>query len=472
MGLRALLLMALLGLVSADACAESSAPLPEEIRSGLALFRQAEGVGIHLGEARQQALYRKAESARSEGRTDDAGRILAGMKEGYWTALGYLNLATDYARTDLNPARALVALRVALAMAEGDPLAQRRDHLRNNLLVRAGYLAYQHGEFDKAIGFLEKEDLDSFSTPRALYLHGLALAEKGNHRAAMQSWHRARKYPLAYPGVADAWIGMGRGYDLSGYLGQSGEAYLAANAAFESERVTLRKLAEKIEQSGAYKTLILDARDTGVDWFLADSRTLTQPRMAYLLAFMEQPDAQQAAGRVAELEARKRQLEGFGRDLEVFQKALESALVDASSGAVGDDGAAERLVQQGEALLARLERLGASAGNEQTNRLQALRTTIADARSRLELLQGRATIRPAVLEALAGEARALHRQNRKLLASVGQLSGKAAQALDELALAFVRQQDQRMTYALDKTEQQIAHLYEYLALQNLGETSQ
>lgn len=471
MGLRALLLVAVVGLGSTSAGAAS--PLPEEIRTGLVSFRAAEGAGIHLGDARQQALYRKAESARAQGRTDDAGRILAGMKEGYWSALGYLNLATDYASTDLNPARALVALRVALAMAEGDPVAERQANLRNNLLVRAGYLAYQHGEFDKAIGFLEKVDLDSFSTPRALYLHGLALAEKGNHRAAMQSWHRARKYPLAYPGVADAWIGMGRGYDLSGYLGQSGEAYLAANAAFESERVTLRKLSEKIGRDGAYKTLILDARDTGVDWFLADSRTLTQPRMAYLLAFMKQPDAQHAAGRVAELEALRGQLEGFGRDLDVFQKALETALRDVSSGSIGDGGGGtRRLIREGEALLDRIERFSVGAGKEQALRLRELKTTIADARSRLDLLDQRATIRPAVLESLAEQARALQRRNERLLSAVRELSGKSAEALDELALAFVRQQDQRLTYALDKTEQQIAHLYEYLALQNLGENSQ
>lgn len=472
MGVRAHLLKAVVGLIMASGVAQAASPLPKDIRSGLAAFRQAEGAGIHLGEAHQQALYRQAESARAEGRTDDAGRILAGMKEGYWAALGYLNLATDYAKTDLNPARALVALRVALAMAEGDPVARRREYLRNNLLVRAGYLSYQHGEFDKAIGFLEKVDLDSYSTPRALYLHGLALAEKGNHRAAMQSWHRARKYPLAYPGVADAWIGMGRGYDLSGYLGQSGEAFLAANAAFESERVTLRKLAERIGRDGAYKALILDARETGVDWFLADSRSLTQPRMAYLLAFMEQPEAQHAAGRVAELQARERQLEGFGRDLDVFQKALESALDDAAPGSDGEAGTAKHLIRQGEALLEHLEHLATGAGTEQAHRLRALSQTIADARSRLDLLQGRSTVRPEVLEGLGERARVLDRQNEKLLASVRALTRQAAAALDELALAFVREQDRRMTYALDKTEQQIAHLYEYLALENLGENSQ
>ncbi|MCW9006670.1 MAG: hypothetical protein OQK02_01960, partial [Marinobacter sp.] len=169
--------------------------MPDDVLSGLKQFRQAGEVGVDLGDRRQQALYENAEKARAEGRTDEAGRILAGMKEGYWAALGYLNLASDYAKSDLNPARALVALRVALAMSDGDADSERSQHLENNLLVRAGYLAYQHGEFDKAIGFLEKVDLDSFNTPRALYLHGLALTEKGNHRAAMQSWHRARKYP-------------------------------------------------------------------------------------------------------------------------------------------------------------------------------------------------------------------------------------------------------------------------------------
>ena len=43
-------------------------------------------------------------------------------------------------------------------------------------------------------------------------------------------------------------------------------------------------------------------------------------------------------------------------------------------------------------------------------------------------------------------------------------------ALDELALDYVEARDQQMAFALDKTEQQIAHLYEYLALQNLEET--
>ena len=442
--------------------------MPDDVLSGLKQFRQAGEVGVDLWDGRQQALYEDAEKARTEGRTDEAGRILAGMKEGYWAALGYLNLASDYAKTDLNPARALVALRVALAMSDGDADSGRSQHLKNNLLVRAGYLAYQNGEFDKAISFLEKVDLDSFNTPRALYLHGLALAEKGNHRAAMQSWHRARKYPLAYPGVAEAWIGLGRGYDLSGYLGQAGEAYLAANAAFESERVTLRKLAGKIREQGAYKTLVEDARETGVDWFLADSRTLTQPRMAYLLGFMEDADVQRAAGRVAALRSMAVKLERHGYDLEVFQGALREQLVgihqQESRQSTAD------LNARGAELGARLLRLADSAGPGQQARIEALQKTLTDAQTRLSQVRSKASGQPEILERLRHSAAALTERNEALLVSARQLLEASETALDDLALDYVEASDQQMAFALDKTEQQIAHLYEYLALQNLEET--
>ncbi|MBU2955642.1 hypothetical protein [Marinobacter sp. F3R08] len=465
MNFRVLLILLSLKVVSVSAAAAPT--LPEELHAGVERFRQAGGVGVSLGDGRQRAQFEAADSAIAEGRTDDAGQVLAGMKEGYWAALGYLNLASDYAKTDLNPARALVALRVALAMADGDAVAERRHYLKNRVLVRAGYLAYQHGELDKAIGFLEKVDLDSFNTPRALYLHGLALAEKGNHRAAMQSWHRARKFPLAYPGVADAWIGTGRGYDLSGYLGQAGEAYLAANAAFESERVTLRKLAGRIREHGAYKTLVEDARESGIDWFLADSRTLTQPRMAYLLGFIEDHNAQTAVGRVAALRSMTVKLDRYDHDLEVFQQAL----ADQIQGIRQHDSEQSivNMAARGEKLDARLKRLDSMAQPGQKTRILALQKTLSDAQTLLSQVQSDTSRHPDTLDKLRHSALMLKDQNSALLTSVRQLLGASEAALDKLALGYVQTQDQKMARALDKTEQQIAHLYDYLALQSLEE---
>src|SRR5690554_736657 len=421
--------------------AHAAQPDPSGLKAGLDQFAQAAtswNPGSQTDTApksNQQKLYEKAEAARTRGDAEGAGKILATMVEGYWSAVGYLNLSADYARNDLKPSRALVALRVALAMADKDTDVHRKSALRSRILLRAGYLAYTSADYEKAIGFLEKIPLDSHKTPQALYLHGLALAEQGNHRAAMQSWHRAKKYPLAYPKVAYTWIGMGRGYDLSGYLGQAGEAYLAANAAYEGERVTLRALATQIEDQGAYKALVLDARSQNtsaagagragsgkttlgspkVEWFLADSRTLTQPRMAYLLTMMEQPAAQLAVDRVAKLAQIAADLERNAQDLGVFISALTEELDKPGS--------------------------------------------VTDRRS--DNLRG-----------LLADSDELRNKTLAHFESVSALRIQAENLLDRLALDFVAAQDQKMVYALDKTEQQIAHLYEYLALQELDSGEQ
>lgn len=427
-------------------------------------------IRIGFGETRQEAGYRLAELELRSGRSEKAGQVLAKMEAGFWAANGYLNLSSEYARSDLNPTRALVALRVAMAMAERDSDADRKDHLLNRLRVRAGYLALQNGEPDKAIGFLEKVSLESDNTPQALYLHGLALAEKGNHRASMQSWHRAKKFPLAFSGVADAWIAMGRGFDLSGYLGQAGEAYLAANAAFESERVTLRKLATGIREQGAYKSLVEDAQASDLEWFLADSRTLTQPRMAYLLDFLAQPEAQRAVRRVAELRALGQSLAQQQRDLGIFSQSLTDQLVllDAR-----DDGEATELRERQMTLVRDLEKLSAkSLDAGQADVLRSVSETLAASADSLQELKGRVSARPSELRKQLDQSRTLTNQAAQLSAQSLFLAQQAEKHLDQLALDYVREQDNEMANSIDKTAQQIAHLYEYLALESLAEATQ
>ena len=427
-------------------------------------------VRVGFGETRQEAGYWLAELELKSGRSEKAGQVLAKMESGFWAANGYLNLSSEYARTDLNPTRALVALRVAMAMAERDLDADRKDHLLNRLRVRAGYLALQNGEPDKAIGFLEKVSLESDSTPHALYLHGLALAKKGNHRASMQSWHRAKKFPLAFSGVADAWIAMGRGFDLSGYLGQAGEAYLAANAAFESERVTLRKLATGIREQGAYKSLVEDARASDLEWFLADSRTLTQPRMAYLLDFLAQPEAQRAVRRVAALRELGQGLAQQHRDLGIFAQSLadQLELLDAQ-----DDGVATERRERQMTLARRLEELTTEPLNAaQAEVLRSVSETLSDSADSLQKLKGRVSARPSTIRKQLDQARTLRNQAEQLSARSLSLAQQAEKHLDQLALDYVNEQDNEMANAIDKTAQQIAHLYEYLALENIAEATQ
>ncbi|MDF0750434.1 hypothetical protein NLU14_09335 [Marinobacter sp. 71-i] len=431
-----------------------------------ALARQRLETAARLahGEARQQALYRLAELQREAGNADRAGQVLALMEPGYWAALGYMNIAADYGKRDLNPSRALVALRVALAMSGEDSDGHRSQELRSRLLVRAGHLAYEHEDYEKAIGFLEKVPLESYSTPQGLYLHGLALSASGNQRAAMQSWHRARKYPLAYPGVANAWLGTGRGYDLAGYLGQAGEAYLAANASYESERVTLRKLTDQIRDKGAFQALVLDARNSEAQWFLADSRTLTQPRTAYLLRFMEQPHAQAAVNRVAELREIGQTLDQHEGSLTVFRGAIRERLGPGATVNLPSEGFDDSI----EALANRVANLNAHATSTvQREALKSAARTLSDVKTSIARLDDRLAKKDRELNNLLDQTDSALERVGSIRHRAGALLEQAEAALNEMALVFVEEQDRRLAFALDRTEQQIAHLYEYLALRNI-----
>ncbi|WP_166268404.1 hypothetical protein [Marinobacter caseinilyticus] len=416
---------------------------------------------------RQQALFSLAELRRTAEQFEAAGRILAKMDPGYWAALGYLNLASEYSRIDRDPARALVALRVAEAMIGADDDHARASDLTALIRLKAGVLSYQRSEYDKAIGFLKTINLDSYQAPQALYFHGLALAGQQNYRAAMQSWHRAKKYPLAYPGVVDAWLGMGRGYDESGYLGQAGEAYQAANSAFESERVSLRLLIRKVEASGAYDALVRAARHEDVEWFLADSRTLTQPRVAYLLHYMEGADAQVAVNRVAELVSLDSALAHKEQDLAVYIAMLRQRQAKMTAG-VGTSGRAS--VEAGIAPLAqRLKVLKASAAanSGQTEQLTRIYQSLLDTKRRVGVFDRLAAKAPKQFAQLLRRAVAAQSAVKDQRQVLSELQGRAETILTEEVIAFLKQQHERITFALDRTEQQIAHLYEHLALTGL-----
>jgi predicted nucleic acid-binding Zn-ribbon protein len=128
------------------------------------------------------------------------------------------------------------------------------------------------------------------------------------------------------------------------------------------------------------------------------------------------------------------------------------------------------LSARGGELETRLQRLRASAVPDEKSRIEALQKTLSDAQTRVNQVRSKAAGQPETLERLRRSAAKLKNRNEALLLSVRQLLEASEKALDELALGYVQARDQQMAFALDKTEQQIAHLYEYLALQNLEET--
>ncbi|WP_375177118.1 hypothetical protein [Marinobacter mobilis] len=423
------------------------------------------------GEIRERARFHQAELLRAQSMPERAGQVLATMEPGYWAAVGYQNVASDYARIDRSPARSLVALRVALALASEDAHVARGASLKSELLLQAGYLALQAEDFSKAEGFLKDIALDSYVTPEALFFHGQALAGRQNVREAMQSWHRAKKFPLAFPGAVEAWLGMGQGYDELGYLGQAGEAFLAANAAFDSEQVTLRSLAEEVRQRGAWRAMVEASRATDLEWFLADNRALAQPRQAYLLRFAESADGQSAIARVATLAELFRQLQSRKSDLEIFRQAI--AYRQASIPSVGELetrlGRADGRIGE---LADRLRRTAAHAGTGQSEQVDSLVQTLIDLRTVYHRLPGD---RPAVARSLNQHLDQLALLEHRLDGLVERLVRAREEAeamLDRQMLSFLSNEEERIRFAQDRAEQQVVYLYEHLALRKLEQEAQ
>ncbi len=127
------------------------------------------------------------------------------------------------------------------------------------------------------------------------------------------------------------------------------------------------------------------------------------------------------------------------------------------------------LEQQQSDLESRLNGLVEQAATPaQVAELRQLKQSLAGAGRRMGALNQQVVQRPERLETVLDDAGALRDATKDLRYKTLSLREEAARELDALALAFVKKQTQRMTHALDKTEQQIAHLYEYLALENLG----
>ena len=230
--------------------------------------------------------------------------------------------------------------------------------------------------------------------------------------------------------------------------------------------MTLRRLADLIREKGAFEAMVAGAGEAKAEWFLADSRMLTQPRSAYLLRFMENAVAQQAVQRVRDLQDMLRRMDQQKRNLNVFKGVLEERL-DGGVTAMAD--VSSSFEQRFDATVRRLSGLRDSAepGSKHAGDIKQLALTLSDLRQSADRFSARAENRGQRLRKLSGRidgALATLGRNRQQVEGV---LSKANAELDQRVLTYVEGEAGRMIVALEKAEQQIAHLYEYLALQSL-----
>ena len=149
--------------------------------------------------------------------------------------------------------------------------------------------------------------------------------------------------------------------------------------------------------------------------------------------------------------------------LAVFREAISERL-----GPVGHDVGGAPFNEEIEVLVQRLANLKArTISPAQQETLKGIARTLADLKASVGRFDGRVKKKDRELNELMARTDHALERIRTVRRTANALFSRAESALDELALAYVEEQDHRMAFALDRTEQQIAHLYEYLALENL-----
>lgn len=268
--------------------------------------------------------YYKANVYINLGEHNTAAQILGKMNPGAWAAYAYHNLAMSYAAMDSEPTRSIISLRVAEALNPKDtaPLVELNDQIS----LAAGYLAVQAEDYEKALSFLNQVRVDSDLAAKALYMHGVANANKEQYRAAIQSWYRVKKYPLIDPGVADAFLAIPYAYDKEGYSSKAISTYLEAISVFDKETRNIDKVIKAVREEGANHVFFESRSLDDIEWFLSDSIATNTPKVAYFKLIMSDSRLHYLAKQSIELEMLYQNLSLWDYNLSVYDNMLRDRI--------------------------------------------------------------------------------------------------------------------------------------------------
>tara|TARA_R110002072_G_scaffold172728_1_gene326968 strand:- start:50260 stop:51966 length:1707 start_codon:yes stop_codon:yes gene_type:complete len=251
-----------------------------------------------------------------------AGQALSDAYGGTWAAYAYYNLAIAYSETSRDKTSALRALKIADSFNKKN--TKEAKSLNDRINLAAGKIYLDAEKYDFAIPFFKKIHLDSESAPAGLYLNGLALLESGDFRAATQSWHSLKTYPVVDQAVAEAYLAIPYAFERSGYISQTLEAYLDASNTFELELEKIDKLDNLLKEHSVAKIFLENNEIDGLEWFLAKD-VVKNTTLAVYHKYIVQDSALYDQFRLfSELSMLKNSLDFWSSQLTVFDESLSN----------------------------------------------------------------------------------------------------------------------------------------------------
>ena len=227
-----------------------------------------------------QRAYLRAQCFIQLGNNNFAAQALSQALEGEWAATAYYNLAADYAATSSNPRRALLSLKVARDINQGNDLSELE--LTNRINLSAGALYLDNDKPELANEFFNQIAMDSVYVTQALYLSGLAKNATQDYRGAIQSWLASQQFGLASPGVAESLIAIPHAQSASGFQTDALESFIKASKQFQDEQENIAKLITAIDKYGAIEVLLEEKPRAELQWFLDRSNSTNTQRAMYM----------------------------------------------------------------------------------------------------------------------------------------------------------------------------------------------
>ena len=435
--------------------------LRDECMSALKLFKKIEG-NLPLESKEPLAFYR-ANCFINLGSNTRAAQSLTGMIGGIWAAYAYYNLAISYASGSRDKTKALVALRVAESLNNGNSKEAKSLNDRINLV--AGKLYLESEKKDSAVQFFKKVYLDSESTPPALYFNGLAQLELGDFRAATQAWHSLKHYPLVNQSVSEALLAIPFAFERSGYISQTIEAYLEASNSFEAELEKIDKIDALLTKHGAVKIFIDDSEIEGLEWFLAKDVVKNTTRAAYYQYMMQDYAFYDQVKLYSELSVLQSSLDFWSGQLAVFEKSLRHKVSSFRNKQSTFDAPSviRDINTQKQELDTLIKEPGMNATLASNLEVEAMKNSIEVLRLRVDSLQqkiqkGEQRLNDQLndVKRLGQNINSIERDLKRLLGTLGEELTKAAR----LRLATLRKV---MVSNFERSEQGLIHIFEDMA---------
>ena len=194
--------------------------------------------------------------------------------------------------------------------------------LRDKANVALGFTALQENRAEQARTYLERVRLNGMQSNKALLGFGWAAASLKKPNLALVPWEELVKRDISDSAVLEARIAVPYAYAELGAYGQSLQQYNEAIAAFEAENTGLDESIAAIRGGKLISGLMSTNPGEEMGWFWKIERLPEMPHAGHLTQVLAQHEFQEAFKNFRDLRFLATNLEGWRDNLGVFSDML------------------------------------------------------------------------------------------------------------------------------------------------------